>query len=242
MCRRQRHELRSSSRMAANNATAVVNAINMTTDEGNGTPTGDAINASVTYLKTLTSTKPKYILLATDGEPSCAGTPQHLGHVGAPLRRHGGHDRRRRRPRAGAGFHVFVLGVATTKTNGQDGPQPARHRGAEPTSDTRPGATVSTSAATRQALPRRFAIITERSPTCIFPLQLGPAGPRQDRRLRRQRDEPRRRAMRTRPRAGNTRMRPNDHRQVFGAWCDMIKTQGANTVQIIYGCPLIDVP
>ena len=30
--------------------------------------------------------------------------------------------------------------------------------------------------------------------------------------------------------------------QVNGSWCDMIKTAGANTVQIIFGCPLIDVP
>jgi hypothetical protein len=30
--------------------------------------------------------------------------------------------------------------------------------------------------------------------------------------------------------------------QVYGAWCDMIKASGANTVQIIYGCPDIDVP
>ena len=30
--------------------------------------------------------------------------------------------------------------------------------------------------------------------------------------------------------------------QVYGPWCDMIKTSGANKVQIIYGCPSIDVP
>ena len=30
--------------------------------------------------------------------------------------------------------------------------------------------------------------------------------------------------------------------QAYGAWCDMIKASGANTVQVIYGCPQIDVP
>jgi len=30
--------------------------------------------------------------------------------------------------------------------------------------------------------------------------------------------------------------------QAYGSWCDMIKASGANTVQVIYGCPLIDVP
>jgi hypothetical protein len=30
--------------------------------------------------------------------------------------------------------------------------------------------------------------------------------------------------------------------QAYGSWCDMIKASGANTVQIVYGCPQIDVP
>ena len=30
--------------------------------------------------------------------------------------------------------------------------------------------------------------------------------------------------------------------QAYGSWCDMIKASGANTVQVIYGCPDIDVP
>jgi hypothetical protein len=29
--------------------------------------------------------------------------------------------------------------------------------------------------------------------------------------------------------------------QVYGAWCDQIKASGADQVQIIYGCPKIDV-
>ena len=61
--------------VAPNNAAAVTAAITATTPDGNGTPTGDAINAAVAYLKKLTDTNPKYILLATDGEPSCAAIP-----------------------------------------------------------------------------------------------------------------------------------------------------------------------
>jgi len=56
----------------------VTAAVSATTPEGNGTPTGDAMKAAVKYLDSLASsgdTDPKYILLATDGEPSCvAGT------------------------------------------------------------------------------------------------------------------------------------------------------------------------
>ncbi len=65
--------------VAPMNAAAVVAALNDTSNQatqpqGNGTPTGDAITAAYTYLSKLTSTNPKYILLATDGAPSCAGT------------------------------------------------------------------------------------------------------------------------------------------------------------------------
>src|SRR4029077_16657292 len=60
--------------MAPMNAAAGVAGGNATPDTGNGPPSGDAVNAAVEYLKNLPDTNPKYILLATDGEPSCAGT------------------------------------------------------------------------------------------------------------------------------------------------------------------------
>ena len=30
--------------------------------------------------------------------------------------------------------------------------------------------------------------------------------------------------------------------QVFGDWCSMIQTDGAGAVQVVFGCPNIDVP
>jgi len=65
--------------VAPMNAAAVVGALNDATNpatqpQGNGTPTGDAVTAAFNYLKKLNTTNPKYILLATDGAPSCAGT------------------------------------------------------------------------------------------------------------------------------------------------------------------------
>src|SRR5436190_8454415 len=60
--------------VAPMNAATVVSAIDATMALGNGTPTGDAVTAAFNYLKGLPSTNPKYILLATDGAPSCAGT------------------------------------------------------------------------------------------------------------------------------------------------------------------------
>jgi hypothetical protein len=79
---------------------------------GGRTPTRVAINTAVTYLKGLTDPNPKYILLATDGEPNCLsggggggqdtdiwGTQDAIGQAFA------------------AGFKVYVLGVGPETTN-----------------------------------------------------------------------------------------------------------------------------
>lgn len=57
------------------NAEAVNAGINGTEALGDGTPTGHAIQAASEYLSTLGDDTQKYILLATDGVPSCDGTP-----------------------------------------------------------------------------------------------------------------------------------------------------------------------
>ena len=55
---------------AANNATAIINRLNMTT-AGSSTPTTAAMKAASAYLKTVNDGNPKFILLATDGIPTC---------------------------------------------------------------------------------------------------------------------------------------------------------------------------
>jgi hypothetical protein len=42
--------------------------------DGNGTPTAAAIGAGADYLRTLMDPSPKFMMLATDGAPTCAGT------------------------------------------------------------------------------------------------------------------------------------------------------------------------
>ncbi|HEY6474976.1 MAG TPA: VWA domain-containing protein [Polyangia bacterium] len=72
-----------------------------------GTPTAAVMNNAVQYLTGLTDSNPKYLLLATDGEPNCAtagnvGATDDLGAenaVAAALT---------------AGFPTFVVGIATT--------------------------------------------------------------------------------------------------------------------------------
>src|SRR5262245_55684943 len=64
--------------VASMNAAALVTAINAVQPMGDGTPTSTAITVATDYLKTLPGDSKKYILLATDGQPSCYGTIGNL--------------------------------------------------------------------------------------------------------------------------------------------------------------------
>jgi von Willebrand factor type A domain len=58
---------------AANNAVAIMTAIGASS-AGSSTPTTAAVNAAAAYLKTLDDGFPKFILLATDGIPTCGSS------------------------------------------------------------------------------------------------------------------------------------------------------------------------
>ena len=220
--------------IAPMNASTVVNAINMTTDEGNGTPTGDAVNAAVAYLQTLTSTNRKYILLATDGEPSCAGTSQGSSSA---------------RPyavtavtnAANMSFHTFVVGVATTKDSATTVLNDLAVAGQEPRAGLLTRFYLGT---TQNDLSAALAFITGQASSCIFPLNPPPPV----------KDDPTKLGVYFT--SGDTKIphdpasqngwtylnAENSSLQVYGAWCDMIKSAGADKVKIIYGCKDFDVP
>jgi hypothetical protein len=70
-----------------------------------GTPTAQVLNNAVTYMKSLTDPNPKFLLLATDGEPNCAAgnlaANDDTGAVNAVA------------AAKTAGFPTFVVGIAT---------------------------------------------------------------------------------------------------------------------------------
>jgi hypothetical protein len=225
--------------IAPDNATNVINAIDATTDAGNGTPTGDAENAAVAYLQTLTDSNPKYVLLATDGEPSCAAIPTSESTSNA-------------RPyavtavtnAATAGFDTFVVGVATTKSSDTSTLNMLADAGKVPVDDPRPLANHFYLGSTQAQLTTALQVITGQVSSCVFPLnppppvlndpnKLGVYFTSSDMKI------PYDASMTN----GWAYTDTNDTAvKVYGMWCDMIENAGDNMVKIIYGCPTIDVP
>ena len=97
--------------IAANNAGGIATQIANRTDAsgmvtmGSRTPTRLAENAAVNYLDTVQTSNPKFILLATDGQPNCAAsgsnsaddTPGSVAAVTAAMT---------------AGYPTFVVGIS----------------------------------------------------------------------------------------------------------------------------------
>ncbi|MBN2573724.1 MAG: VWA domain-containing protein [Deltaproteobacteria bacterium] len=73
------------------------------------TPTAQAIKVATAYLQTLTDNRPKFILLATDGEPNCRGGQIMNDDLeGAAAAAEDAYD---------AGFPVFVVGIGPNLGN-----------------------------------------------------------------------------------------------------------------------------
>jgi hypothetical protein len=223
--------------VAATDASAVTAAITATTPDGNGTPTGDAINAAVAYLKTLSDTNPKYILLATDGEPSCAAIPSSENTTAA-------------RPYAvtavtnakTAGFPTFVIGIGTTASDTTTLNQLADAGGEVPAGATNPLSPHFYLASDMTTLTAALGSITGQISSCLFPLKTAPPVLNDGTKVG------------VYVGTGMTRI-PYDATngwtytdtsdstvEVNGSWCNMIQAAGAGAVQIIFGCPSINPP
>ena len=250
--------------VAPMNAAAVVGALNDATNpatqpQGNGTPTGDAVTAAFNYLKKLNTTNPKYILLATDGAPSCAGTTKDSSTA-----RTYAYSAVTAASSASPPIYTFVVGVATNSSNESSTLNMLADAGGRP----RPGLLTHFYLGNSTAeLTAQLASITGQAATCTFPLDPPPPVL----------NDPTKLGMYFPPTgtpmactttnecpsgqscvnsmcmlkvpydgamgSGWAYTDANDTAvQAYGSWCDMIKASGANTVQVIYGCPLIDVP
>jgi hypothetical protein len=218
--------------IAAGNAAALNTAVLALNDMGNGTPTGAAIRVAVSYLQGLAATDDsrKYLLLATDGEPSCAGSAGALSSDSTAARTDAVAAVT---AAAAAGFHTFVVGVATTKATDSATLNMLAIAGLEPSSDTRPGATRFYLASNQAQLVTTLeGIVNPVASNCIFPLTSVPPVP----------DNIAVKVNGTKAPQDTTHANGWDYTdaaysgvQVYGSWCDMIKSNG-NMVEIIFGC------
>jgi hypothetical protein len=227
--------------VAARNGAAVTGTISATSPDGNGTPTGDAINAAVAYLKKLTDDNPKYILLATDGEPSCAAIPTSESTTSA-------------RPYAVQavttasktdGVPTFVVGIATTKASDTMTLNQLADAGGEvPATASNPLAPHFFLASDGSSLSAALEQITGQVSLCLFKLGSPPPVPNDPMRLGVYLDGGATKI----PYDGNMSNgwaytdTSDSYVQVYGPWCDKIQAAGAGAVQIIFGCPDIIVP
>jgi hypothetical protein len=212
--------------IAPGNAVNVVAAIGATTPDGDGTPTGDAVQAAVKYLSGLTTGTRKYILLATDGEPSCSPS---------------GEGQEEARPYAvaavtqavAAGFPVFVVGVATTKDTATQALNDMALAGGVSRPDPNPLASRYYLANTQDELLQAMRAITGQIASCVFPLSKPPPVPTnigvkvggvlvpQDT---------------TRIEGWEYTSPALTEVEVYGSWCDQVQSAAATDVQVIFAC------
>jgi von Willebrand factor type A domain len=201
-------------------ATAVQTYIAGITPNGS-TPTKLAISTAVTYLQTLTDPNPKYILLATDGEPNCLGGKGGGGGGGAT-------DLTGAEGAAAAalnaGYKVYVLGVGPETTN------LTGLANAGGTTDYYP-------ALTPDALTTALASIMGSVVSCSFGLGKAPPVPtnvavqfNNDSTLRAPHDT-------SHANGWDYTTPANTTIQLYGSWCDDVTSGKYTSAQILMGCP-----
>ncbi|MCG5053564.1 MAG: VWA domain-containing protein [Myxococcales bacterium] len=216
--------------LAANNGTAIAGTISQSRPSNqNGTPTTEAMKAATAYLQGRTTPNPKFILLATDGEPTCLNgqptrnaldTTATLASITAA---------------AQAGFNTFVVGIAAQRPGGRAGD--TLNQMAEAGKEPRVGADTKYYSVTSEAeLKAALGAIAGQVGSCIFPLSKTP--PSADdvavdidgKRI-------------SRSNTDGWEYGPNQRSIVLnGALCDKAKAGTFKNVKITFGCPGVVIP
>jgi len=202
-------------------ATAVQAYIATITPNGS-TPTTLAIKTAVTYLQSLTDPNPKYILLATDGEPNCVGGKGGGGGGG------GASDLLAAEGAAlaafQAGYKVYVLGV---------GPETANLTALA----NQGGTTDYYPALTPDALTAALASIMGSVVSCTFGLGTAPPVPtnvavqfNNDSSIKAPHDT-------SHTNGWDYTTPANTSIQLYGSWCDDVTNGKYTSTQILKGCP-----
>jgi len=216
--------------IAANNATSVIAKMDAATPKGDGTPTGDAIKFATAHLDelSLTADNPKFILLATDGDPNCPSSDAigyATGAITAAL---------------GKGYPTFVIGVDTTKSASITRLNAMAQAGGRPRTVTDPKTQPLFYLASTQAeLESALGAITTSVASCVFDLVPPPPVPENI-----AVDFNGARTVRDPSKLNGWDYTKSDFSQleVYGDWCQRIQSEANNQVQIRYGCPNQEIP
>jgi hypothetical protein len=203
-----------------NNGAAIMTAI-AGTNPGGRTPTAAGVTSGSAYLAALADPNPKYILLATDGEPNCAPgqdtqTPDPMGAVTAV-----GNSFK-------AGIPVFVVGIGTVGAS-IDTLNALATAGGRPRND----ATKYYPAASTADLVSVLSMIGGQIASCTFSLGKAPPDPNNiavygdGTKLARDPTH----AMGWDYGTGMTSV------ELFGTTCDAVKAKQIKQIQAVLGCP-----
>jgi hypothetical protein len=223
--------------VAAGNHAAVIGQAQAAVPIGDGTPTGAAVAVAADHLKSLTSTKRKFIVLVTDGQPSCTGRVGSIAYNAGDAARADAVSGVT--TAAQAGFPTFVIGVATTKANDVTTLNDLANAGGKPACPGCPLAKQFYDGANQQQIQKAFADVADAAAACVFQLSSVPPVPNK---VGVYVGANMAKAPRSATEGWEYADATNTTVQVNGSWCDMIKTAGGNKVQIIFGCPDIDIP
>jgi len=213
--------------VAPANATAVNAAIAATTPDGNGTPTAAAVDVGRDYLQARTSANAKYLLLVTDGLPSCAGTTLDSAMAATAAVKSV-------TKAADAGINTFVVGLVSTSTAATDTLNKLAIAGGEPRLGANPLTTRFHQALSKDELIAALRTITGQVVSCRFPLSSPPPVP--DNVTVSVAGTP---IPHDPSGANGWEYASTAHTEVrvYGSSCDTIRAAGsAASVQIVYGC------
>jgi von Willebrand factor type A domain len=210
--------------IAANNAARMNAAIMGTMALGNGTPTGDAINKAREYLSSRNVSN-QYLVLATDGEPSCPSDDDGdaLEYAIDAIE-----------AAKAAGFPTYVIGVVDADED--DDTARRLDEMAEAGGTARVGAPSGAkffAAYSQEELAKALAAVTGAVASCVFPFDAAPPDPTniavKVNGVRIDQDP---------SRAGGWDYTDAAHSglELHGAACQAIKDAGQNQVSIIFGC------
>jgi len=220
--------------VTAMNAGQLAGAVATVSPEGNGTPTGAAVGVALDYLQGLGTTERKYILLATDGEPSCSGTAGDLDKDSSAAK---SDALAAVTAAATAGVHTFVIGVAT-KSSATSTLDQLATAGLEARNVSGSDPKFYLASTEGELVTALQSIVAPIAATCLFGLTQAPPDPTNiavkvgDAK-----------APQDSGHADGWDYTDDSHTQVevYGSWCDRVKS-GANIVQVVYGCPGFVIP